>query len=400
MAVVRKFRTTRYLAVKGVFFDIFINFTPLKSYLHLTYWQFNGIILIKELPINMPINFNPKYQITRSILEKLYKIDQIKEHVKDMPLTPKVLAGLKETSRIVTTHYSTVIEGNRLTEKEVRQVLKGQAIAGRERDEKEVKGYFKALDEVAILAKKHIVTETNIQTLHGLIIGKNTPTPYRTEQNYVADSATREIIYMPPEAKDVPPMMTGLVEWINESVHTLPIPIVAAIAHYQFVTIHPYYDGNGRTARILTTLILHQGGYDLKGIYNLEEYYYQHLQDYYSALAVGSSHNYYMGRADADITEWIEFFVSGMLHSFQSVQKHFESQKEDKDQSKDINALDSRQKQALMAFSEKDAFTSKDVEELFKFSGRTARQLLQKWVKQGFVTVLSTANKNRKYKIK
>ena len=80
--------------------------------------------------------------------------------------------------------------------------------------------------------------------------------------------------------------------------------------------------------------------------------------------------------------------------------KHFESQKEDKDQSKDINALDSRQKQALTAFSEKDAFTSKDVEELFKFSGRTARQLLQKWVKQGFVTVLSAANKNRKYKIK
>lgn len=64
-----------------------------------------------------------------------------------MPLTPKVLAGLKERFCIVTTHYSTVIEGNRLTEKEVRQVLKGQAIAGRERDEKEVKGYFKASSE-------------------------------------------------------------------------------------------------------------------------------------------------------------------------------------------------------------------------------------------------------------
>lgn len=96
---------------------------------------------------------------------------------------------------------------------------------------------------------------------------------------------------------------------------------MAAIAHYQFVTIQPYYDGNGRTARILTTLILHQGGYDLKGIYNLEEYYYQHLQDYYNALAVEPSHNYYMGRAEADITIWIEFFVSGMLYSFQSVQK-------------------------------------------------------------------------------
>lgn len=181
---------------------------------------------------NMPITFHPNYQITQSLLEKLYQIDQIKEQIKGMPLTPRVLAGLKETSRIVTTHYSTVIEGNRLTEREVREVLKGQAIQGRERDEKEVKGYFRALDEVAVLANKHTVTETNIQTLHGLIIGNNTPTPYQMEQNSVVDSQTGIIIYMPPEAKDVGPLMTGMVEWINESTHTLPIPVVAAIAHY------------------------------------------------------------------------------------------------------------------------------------------------------------------------
>ncbi|WP_428080882.1 WYL domain-containing protein [Candidatus Avelusimicrobium alvi] len=69
------------------------------------------------------------------------------------------------------------------SEREVREVLKGQAIQGRERDEKEVKGYFNALDEVAVLANKHTVTETDIKTLHGLIIGNNTPTPYRAEQN-------------------------------------------------------------------------------------------------------------------------------------------------------------------------------------------------------------------------
>lgn len=348
---------------------------------------------------NMPITFHPNYQITQSILEKLYQIDQIKEQVKGMPLTPKVLAGLKETSRIVTTHYSTVIEGNRLTEREVREVLKGQAIQGRERDEKEVKGYFRALDEVSVLANKHTVTETNIQTLHGLIIGNNTPTPYRTEQNSVVDAQTGIIIYMPPEAKDVGPMMTGLVEWINESTHTLPIPVVAAIAHYQFVTIHPYYDGNGRTARILTTLLLHQGGYDLKGIYNLEEYYYQHIQDYYNALAVGPSHNYYMGRAEADITGWIEFFVSGMLYSFQSVQKHLQLQSAEKDQSKVINSLDARQKQALVLFEKSEFITAKDVEELFHFAGRTARQLLQKWVRQGFIVVADPSKRARKYQL-
>ena len=118
----------------------------------------------------MPITFHPNYQITQSILEKLYKIDQIKEQVKDMPLTPHVLAGLKETSRIITTHYSTVIEGNRLTEREVREVLKGQAIQGWERDEKEVKGYFRALDArqkqaLALFEKNEFITAKDVEEL-------------------------------------------------------------------------------------------------------------------------------------------------------------------------------------------------------------------------------------------
>ena len=90
---------------------------------------------------------------------------------------------------------------------------------------------------------------------------------------------------MPPEAKDVPRLMADMVAWIKDSnAQGLPCPIRAGIAHYQFATIHPYYDGNGRTARLLTTLILHLGGYDLKGLYSLEEYYARNLGAYYEAL--------------------------------------------------------------------------------------------------------------------
>ena len=67
------------------------------------------------------------------------------------------------------------------------------------------------------------------------------------------------------------------------------MPIKAAIAHYQYATIHPYYDGNGRTARLCATLILHLGTYDLKGLYALEEYYARNLKAYYEALTIGSS---------------------------------------------------------------------------------------------------------------
>jgi hypothetical protein len=103
-----------------------------------------------------------------------------------------------------------------------------------------------------------------------------------------------EYVAMPPEARDVPGLMKDLARWINHTLAAkeLPVPVVAALAHYQFATIHSYLDGNGRTARLLTNLILHRSGYGLGGIYSLEEHYAANLDDYYAGLAVGKSHNY------------------------------------------------------------------------------------------------------------
>jgi len=112
--------------------------------------------------------------------------------------------------------------------------------------------------------------------------------------------------------------MSDLIPWINENLAAdeLPIPLIAGLAHYQYATVHPYYDGNGRTARLMTTLILHKNGYGLKGIYSLEEYYARNLSAYYDALNVGESHNYYMGRVDADVTEFLAYFCRGMAEAF------------------------------------------------------------------------------------
>jgi Fic family protein len=207
----------------------------------------------------MPLKFEPKYTITNDILKKLLEIEAIKERVKSLPLTLKVLASLRESSKLFSTHYSTMIEGNRLTQKEVFEVLlQHKQIKGHERDEKEIKGYYKALDEVSkLVSKKKEITEKDIKTLHGYIMGANKPSPteYRTEQNVIKEMGSGGIVYLPPEAKDVSELMSALVSWLNKNKKEIYVPILAAIAHYQYATIHPYYDGNGRTARILTTLV-------------------------------------------------------------------------------------------------------------------------------------------------
>ncbi|MCZ6914494.1 MAG: Fic family protein [Rickettsia endosymbiont of Ixodes persulcatus] len=226
----------------------------------------------------MPIKFLPHYRITSEIAKNLMRIEAAKEKVLFLPLTPVVLDSLRETARLYTTHYSTMIEGNRLVPEQITAVLKKEGhFPGWERDEHEVKGYYAALAKVEQLAANSaLITEKLIQILHALVMGdgksKVKSTPYRDGQNVIRDANTRRIVYMPPEAKDVPALMKGMVNWILQAAD-IPCPIVAGIAHYQFATIHPYYDGNGRTARLLTTLILHLGGYDLKGLYSLEEYY-------------------------------------------------------------------------------------------------------------------------------
>ncbi|HDY65478.1 MAG TPA: Fic family protein, partial [Phycisphaerae bacterium] len=219
------------------------------------------------------MDFKPIYTISSSIAQDLMQIEAARQAVAGIPLNERVLAGLRQSAKLISTHYSTQIEGNRLTQDEIERVLvRGEHIRQRERDEKEVKGYYAALDYAESYAADHVrITETYIRKLHSLIMagGKTRckPTPYRDGQNVIRDSGSGGIVYMPPEADDVPELMKGMVTWIDRHVTDVPIPIVAAIAHYQFATIHPYYDGNGRAARLLTNTILHQHDYGLHGIY-------------------------------------------------------------------------------------------------------------------------------------
>ncbi len=256
------------------------------------------------------------------------RIEAAKQAVWNLPMTAKVQARLRETARLLSSHYSTQIEGNRLTLDEATLVIKkSKHFPGRKRDEEEVLGYYRALDELDKLSRQDDfkITETAVKTLHALVMGgkrrKMKPTPYRDGQNVIRDSRDGAIVYMPPEAKDVKPLMKDLIHWIEVTRKDgLPCPLRAAVAHYQFATIHPYYDGNGRTARLLATLILYLGSYDLKGFYSLEEYYAKDLPAYYEALAAGPSHNYYVGRAESDITSCVEYFCVGMAESFDAVQ--------------------------------------------------------------------------------
>ena len=350
--------------------------------------------------------FNPNYTITNKIVQALMSIEAAKQVVSDLPISHSVLVSLRETAKLLSTHYSTQIEGNKLTKKEVSDVVKHQEkLTGRKREEQEVKGYYSALDILEKYSFSTVeISEKIIKHLHSVVMsagGKKVgQTKYRDGQNVIRDGSTGEIVYMPPEAKDVPDLMKNMIEWILSS-WNVPAPIVAGIVHYQFVTIHPFYDGNGRVARLLATLILHQRGYGLKGIYCLEKYYAKNILAYYDALNIGPSHNYYIGRADADITDWIEYFCSGASFAFEKVRQNAIKNMATRsaDQSSLLMELDNKQRIALDLFKDSTLVTAKNVGQLFGFKPRTSSELCRKWTESGFLEIVDSSKKGRTYKL-
>ncbi|MCX6056885.1 MAG: Fic family protein [Chloroflexi bacterium] len=345
-----------------------------------------------------------QYSFTSEIVRHLQTIERARAEVTLTVLPPAIAEGLRLRARVRSTHFSTRIEGNRLTLVEAEQaVLDGKDFPGRERDTREVQHYFKALAQVETWVEEgKPITEERIRQLHSLIfIGKSSrPTPYRDGQNVIKDSGGG-IVYLPPEFSDVPVLMKELTEWILNSEGTLPVPVIAGIAHYQFVVVHPYYDGNGRTARALATWILYRGGYDLGRFYALEEFYAQDLQGYYDALVTHPNHNYYFGRAEADITPWLSYNLKGMASVFESVSTEIRSQALAPDEKVEslLRKLDRRARIVLGLFSKQEEITANDVARVLGLSVRQAREVMTEWVKAGWLEVSNTARKTRKYNL-
>ena len=228
------------------------------------------------------------------------------------------------------------------------------------------------------------------------------PTPYRDGQNVIRDSITHEIVYLPPEAKDVPTLMKALVRWVAQAEREgLAVPVIAGLAHYQFVTVHPYYDGNGRTARLLATFILHRGGYGLNGILSTEEQHARDLDSYYAALMTHPHHNYYEGRADADLTAWMDYFMRLLGQVFAAARneatKATQSETIEKRPTRQTKPLDTRARLVIGLFARQERITSQDVAATLGLSTRMARVLLADWVEAGWIDIADASKRNRAY---
>ena len=325
--------------------------------------------------------FKPKFKYTNKIVKLLTRISAARETILNSPLIPKWNITLREEAIIHSAHSSTSIEGNRLSLKQVSELARGKEITAARRDKQEVLNYLDVLKNIKNLIKNNFITEKDILNIHRMVTKNTLDNPadsgiYRNRYVVVANRFTGEIFFKPPQNQEVPGLVNDLLSWINseESKELDPV-IEAGIAHYDSVRIHPFVDGNGRTARVLAALILYLRGLDTNQFFCLDDYYDSDRPAYYKALQSVKPNT-------LDLTNWLEYFTEGVNISTEAVKERIvrlSSKRLRKAKGKQI-ALTERQMRIIEFINQNGRITNRDVREMLKLSDEGALKEIKKLV--------------------
>lgn len=319
--------------------------------------------------------------------------------IDNAPLIPYWEKKFREEAIQRTVHYGTHLEGNELSFQEAVRVLEGEKVIARSRDIQEVINYrqaMKYLEEIRGKGEQEekIIeyTEKQLKRIHHLtcsrIISRKDQGQYRHSQVVLKNSQTGEIAFRPPPAVEVPYLVKDFFAWLNspEARETHPV-LRAGIAHYAFVAIHPFVEGNGRTARAFATLILFLEGFDIKRFFSLEENFDQDSVSYFSALITTSGQS--PDLVKRELTAWLEYFTQVLAIELNRIKERVRKLSVDSKLKKRIGkqvALSERQMKLVEYLEEnRELTTPKAREILLMVSDDTILRDLKDLVEKGIV---------------
>ncbi len=264
------------------------------------------------------------YEITPRLLKLIKSISLQIQLMDNQRFTNVVLMELQKSATELSSYSSTSIEGNPLPLTEVRKILKSRPkqIIDSEREVIQYNDTLIRLNDL-VRSEKFKLEHKTIVTAHSQLMKGLLPkiklNIYRKESVFVNNPKTRKAIFLPPDHQDVHSLMTKLVNYVNENIGSIDPLILAGIFHKQFVLIHPFVDGNGRTVRLITKALLASLGIDTFFLFSFENYYNQNVSKYFSK--VGERGDYYDLADKLSFTEWLEYFCEGILDELYRVQK-------------------------------------------------------------------------------
>jgi Fic family protein len=339
---------------------------------------------------------------THRIIQKIGQIDQFKGEWKQLDKEEnRYLKELRKIATIQSIGSSTRIEGSSLTDVEIATLIKNLKISKLQtRDEQEVGGYYDTLETIIENADSINLTLSTIHTLHHLLLkysskddrhrGKFKELTNKVVATY-PDGTTR-IVFKTTEPFLVEKEMTELVEWTNSVIsggEIHPLIIIATFV-YEFLSIHPYQDGNGRLSRLLTNLLLIRLGYKFVLYVSFEHIIEQKKAAYYQALMEGQKNRY---KEAERIDKWTLFFLDSLSELIVKLEQKF---KEYKNLGGYVN---DRQKEVLRYIQTNQPVKIGDItKDLPQYSGAIIKKDLQYLVNEFEIEKLGN-NRGTIYKI-
>ncbi len=257
--------------------------------------------------------YSPKYIITNKILKNIGAIEAAKEVIENAPLVPFYEKQFQSDAMVRTIHHGTHVEGNDLSLDQTKRILEGQDVYARERDIQEVINYRNVVTLLDELKDKRGGYEPfMLKEIHRETVNKIIPEEkrgnFRTTKVIIKEEGSNKIIFHPPSPEEIESLLEDFLSWLNspEAKDLHPI-LKAGVAHYVLVTIHPFVEGNGRTTRAFSTLILLRDNYDIKRFFALEEHFDTDPASYYQAFYITDTQS--PDITGGDLTNWLEYFT-------------------------------------------------------------------------------------------
>lgn len=296
---------------------------------------------------------------------------------------------------------SSRIEGTRTNVEEA--LLGVNDIAPERRDDwQEVQNYIAAMNHAVKRLRKVPVSTRLLKETHKILLSKGrgagrAPGEYRKSQNWIGGSSIKDAVFVPPSQEEVDPLMSDLETFLHNGALDVPNLVRIAIAHYQFETIHPFLDGNGRIGRLLITLYLVSQGLLAKPTLYLSEYFEKHRSVYYDKLMLARSKN--------RLTQWIMFFLVAVTETCNKGILTFERIQKLRDdvEGKRIVVLGKRipkAKELVLNLYRTPRVTATDIGRILKVTPKTANELVQDLVNLRILVEVTGGRRNRVFSFK
>ncbi|MGS2741712.1 Fic family protein [Sinomicrobium sp. M5D2P17] len=292
---------------------------------------------------------------------------------------------------------SSKIEGTQTNMEEA--FLKKEDVAFEKRDDwEEVQNYIAAMNEAVKMLhtlpfSSRLIKQTHKILLQGVRGEHKLPGAYRTSQNWIGGASISDAVFIPPTHNTIGDLMSDIEKFANDELNPLPDLLKIAIIHYQFETIHPFLDGNGRVGRLLITLYLVSKGILKQPILYLSDFFERNRILYYDNLMRVRTHH--------DLAQWFKFFLTGVIETAQSGVQTFNAimqlQKEVDEKLKELGSRNGDGRKVIEYLYTKPIVDATRIGEIIEKTPRPVYNLIASLEDLGIIKEITGAQRGRLY---